>query len=59
MDNKLEVITKIQKPTCYRCEGRKKVNGVNCKTCEGKGYFVRKHYYHIVNGMCWDGDTIK
>lgn len=59
MKNKLEVICEIQKPTCYRCEGKGKVRNKACKTCDGTGYFVRKHYFHIVNGMCFDGDTIK
>ena len=30
-----------------------------CDMCNGTGIWIEKHYYHIVNGICIDGDTVK
>jgi hypothetical protein len=31
----------------------------NCKSCGGTGELEDSIYYHTVNGICFDGDTIK
>jgi hypothetical protein len=59
---KVEVIKKVFKYPCYCC--KKSIRGItvkrkNCKTCNGTGYFLDEMYYHIVNGICVDGDTYK
>lgn len=31
----------------------------NCKSCNGTGILEDGIYYHIVNGICIDGDSLK
>ena len=62
MMNKLKVIKKTLKYVCYCC--KQSIRGVtvpkkDCKACKGTGYFTDEIYYHIINGICIDGDTIK
>jgi len=57
-ENKLEIITKIIEKKCGCCcpEG---TPTPSCKSCKGTGKIYDNMVYHIVNGMCWDGDTVK
>ncbi len=68
--NKLEVIRKVDKQKCYCCEGKGYIipsfRGFTifgfrnkCKTCNGTGIFEETTYFHIVNGICFSGDTLK
>ena len=35
------------------------VANTNCRSCSGTGQIEDSVYYHTVNGICIDGDTIK
>ena len=59
MKNKLEVQTKILEFKCYTCSGKGSVDKKPCKVCGATGIYLETFYYHIVNGMCFSGDTIK
>lgn len=50
---KLKVIKKIMKDTCWVCKGKK------CKVCHNTGMWEESIYYHIVNGICFSGDSLK
>lgn len=59
---KSEVIKKVLKYPCYCCNpsirGKTKARA-DCPQCHGTGIFIDEIYYHIVNGICVDGDTQK
>ncbi len=67
-----EIMTKVTEHACYSCKGvgylleNKKhqpslttFDIIPCKTCEGTGVFVDKHYFLISGGFAIDMDTIK
>jgi hypothetical protein len=60
--NKLKVMKKVTKTPCYCCSnslyGKAKPRK-NCKECHGTGKYKEYIYYHIANGICFSGDTIK
>jgi DnaJ-class molecular chaperone len=58
---KLKIIKKVIKSPCYCCSviGGNPVPQKECKTCNGTGIYKENFYYHIINGQCIDGDTIK
>lgn len=59
---KVEVVKKVLKYPCYCCKNSvrgKTVPQKSCKACHGTGMFIDEVYYHIVNGICVDGDTLK
>ena len=55
----VEIIKKITESECYRCSGKGKVDNKPCIGCAGTGQYKHTHYFHIVNGICFDGDTLK
>ena len=63
--NKVEIIKKEIANECWTCEGRKAIYDRKkdkieiCSTCNGTGKFIEYIYYHCVNGICVDGDTLK
>ena len=58
MKNKVEVIKKVLKNKCYVCDGTGKVKEEVCKVCNN-GVYEENFYYHVVNGICVSGDTLK
>ncbi len=63
--NKVEIIKKDLSSKCWCCEGlrviyNKKTDILElCSTCDGTGIFKEYIYYHIANGICFSGDTLK
>jgi len=58
----LKIIKKKFKYPCYCCKKSirgKTVKKGTCKACGGSGFFKDEIYYHIVNGIAYDGDTLK
>ena len=59
---KSEITKKVLKYPCFCCN--KSIRGKtlpkkSCTQCHGTGIFLDEIYYHIVNGICIDGDTSK
>jgi len=52
---KKKLITKV----CCCCFVRGQKPLKSCKQCNGTGRVEDSIYYHIANGMCFDGDTVK
>jgi rRNA maturation endonuclease Nob1 len=59
--NKLKVIKKVLKYSCYCCSkiGGKPIPQSECKICGGTGIYKENYYYHIYKGMAFGCDTIK
>jgi len=63
----LEIIKKELKYPCYCCRQSirgKTVPRIQCKACNGTGFFKDEVYFHIVtdkkgNKYCLDGDSLK
>ena len=73
-EKKIEIIKKEIDLTCYICddydcipvknikseiEEETKDSVMKCPTCNGTGIFKDYIWYHIVNGICISGDTLK
>ena len=66
-EKKIEVIKKEIDLECYVCLGSGQIEdyshhapfNVSCPICKGTGIFKDYIYYHIVNGICFSGDTLK
>ena len=69
-NNKVEIIRKEDKQKCFGCDGKGYIVPSfrnitifgfknKCKTCNGTGIFIETTYFHIVNGICFSGDTLK
>jgi len=60
---KVEIIKKEIDLECYVCNGKGNIEDKNfsytCPTCKGTGIFKDYIWYHIINGICYDGDTLK
>ena len=56
---KVEIIKKNLSKKCYICDGTGKTKSKMCRACEGTGVFPESIYYHIIDGVCYDGDTLK
>lgn len=54
-----EVIKKDIVSLCYRCDNTGKQMGKTCPGCYGTGFYMSQMYYHIVDGICIGGDTLK
>jgi len=48
----IKTMKKKFKRTCH-CGKNKK-----CKLCNGKGIYVDYIYYHIINGVAYESDTL-
>jgi len=68
--DKLQIIRKEIENSCYICNGTGKIInriypklGIReftlCPSCRGTGKHIETFYYHVVNGICVSGDTLK
>jgi len=59
--NKLKVIKKIIKTSCYCCSsvGGKPIPQKECNTCNGTGIYKDYHYIFITGKYAIDSDTLK
>lgn len=59
----MEVLEKVNEKPCgctHRLTQSQRVApNPNCKSCKGTGYLQDNLMFHLVNGICVDGDTIK
>lgn len=46
---------------CYKCDGKKEVQGQQCDVCQGTGIWTDEIYYFIDDKcrQAFDGDTLK
>jgi hypothetical protein len=58
MEIKKKLITKDCGCT-HQLPNKKIEANPDCNSCQGTGKLEDSIYYHIANGMCFDGDTIK
>lgn len=62
-ENKVEIIKKEIDLECYVCDGTGNIKEENitrsCPICQGTGIFKDYIYFHIVNGICFSGDSLK
>jgi hypothetical protein len=62
MKNKTTVIKKQIMKRCgctHRLPNKKVIANSTCKSCNGTGELEDSIYFHTVNGICVDGDTVK
>jgi DnaJ-class molecular chaperone len=56
---KVEIYKKLIEKVCCCCFQTGEVAKKNCTHCKGTGIVEDSIYYHIVKGICIDGDTVK
>ena len=56
---RVEIKKKLIKKVCCCCYKPGESPRKDCPRCNGTGEIEDSIYYHTVNGVCWDGDTIK
>ena len=61
MPKKTKIIKKEIDLKCYICNGTgiDENYPIRCSACDGTGIYKEYAYYHIVNGICFSGDTLK
>lgn len=63
-ENNFKIIREIKSSKCYKCDGQGMILNntkqyIWCNVCDGTGQYKENYYYHIINNIAFDGDTIK
>jgi len=43
----------------HKLPNKRVIANPNCKSCNGTGELEDSIYFHIINGICLEGDTVK